>query len=150
ARQEDYMMRKYGFVESIGKGYEAGHEMTERLFLVVKGLVAGQYSLKTLGGPIMIAQVAGKAAETGLAELLSLVAFLSLQLGIINLFPIPVLDGGHIMFFGFEALKGKPLSDRFMAVAQQIGIVLLIGLMVLVTYNDLLRIFGDKMAQLLG
>lgn len=150
ARQEDYMMRKYGFVESIGKGYEAGHEMTERLFLVVKGLVAGQYSLKTLGGPIMIAQVAGKAAETGLAELLSLVAFLSLQLGIINLFPIPVLDGGHLMFFGFEALKGKPLSERFMAVAQQIGIVLLIGLMVLVTYNDLLRIFGDKIAQLLG
>lgn len=150
ARKEDYVVRKYGLFESIGKGYDAGLEMTERLYLVVKGLVAGQYSLKTLGGPIMIAQVAGKAAETGLAEVLSLMAFLSLQLGIINLFPIPVLDGGHIMFFGFEAIKGKPLSERFMAVCQQIGIVLLIGLMVLVTYNDLLRIFGDKIAAIFG
>ncbi|MBI5468588.1 MAG: site-2 protease family protein, partial [Deltaproteobacteria bacterium] len=96
----------------------------------------------TLGGPIMIAQVAGKAAASGLSELLYLVAFLSLQLGIINLFPIPVLDGGHILFFGIEAAKGRPLSEKFMTVAQQIGVVLLIGLMVLVTYNDLFRIFG--------
>lgn len=150
ARKEDYITRKYGLIDSIVKGYDAGEEMTERLYLVVKGLVAGQYSLKTLGGPIMIAQVAGKAAETGLAEVLSLMAFLSLQLGIINLFPIPVLDGGHIMFFGLEAIKGKPLSERFMAICQQVGIALLIGLMVLVTYNDILRIFGDKIAAIFG
>ncbi|MFQ5736725.1 MAG: RIP metalloprotease RseP [Thermodesulfobacteriota bacterium] len=142
SRQEDPVLRRYGFVESIKKGTYTSYEMTSRLFMVLKGLVLGKYSLKTLGGPIMIAQVAGRAARTGLAELLTLVAFLSLQLGIINLFPIPVLDGGHIMFFGIEAVKGKPLSEKFMAVAQQVGIVLLISLMVLVTYNDLFRIFG--------
>ncbi|MDP2690756.1 MAG: RIP metalloprotease RseP [Deltaproteobacteria bacterium] len=142
SRQEDPVLRRYGFFESIKKGTVTSYEMTARLFMVLKGLVLGEYSLKTLGGPIMIAQVAGKAAESGIAELLSLVAFLSLQLGIINLFPIPVLDGGHIMFFGIEAIKGKPLSEKFMSIAQQVGIVLLITLMVLVTYNDLFRIFG--------
>ena len=116
--------------------------MTARLFMVIKGLILGEYSLKTLGGPIMIAQVAGQAAKSGLVDLLSLVAFLSLQLGIINLFPIPVLDGGHLLFFGIEAVKGKPLSDKFIGVSQQVGIALLIALMVLVTYNDIFRIFG--------
>ena len=142
SRHEDPILRRYGVVESIKKGTYTSYEMTSRLFMVLKGLVVGQYSLKTLGGPIMIAQVAGRAAESGISELLSLVAFLSLQLGIINLFPIPVLDGGHIMFFGIEAVTGKPLSEKFMSIAQQVGIVLLITLMVLVTYNDLFRIFG--------
>ncbi|CAG1065205.1 regulator of sigma E protease [uncultured bacterium] len=142
SRQDELVSRQYGFGESITKGVSSGIEMTGKLFVVIKGLVFGEYSLKTLGGPIMIAQVAGKAAESGIADLLSLVAFLSLQLGIINLFPIPVLDGGHIVFFGLEAVKGKPLSEKFMTIAQQVGIALLIGLMVLVTWNDLARIFG--------
>lgn len=142
SRQDQTVLRQYGFGESITKGISSGIEMTTKLFVVIKGLVIGDYSLKTLGGPIMIAQVAGKAAESGIADLLSLVAFLSLQLGIINLFPIPVLDGGHIVFFGMEAIKGSPLSERFMTVAQQVGIALLIALMVLVTWNDLYRIFG--------
>jgi len=142
SRQDELVVRQYGFGESITKGVSSGIEMTGKLFVVIKGLVFGEYSLKTLGGPIMIAQVAGKAAESGIADLLSLVAFLSLQLGIINLFPIPVLDGGHIVFFGMEALKGKPLSEKFMTISQQVGIALLIGLMVLVTWNDLARIFG--------
>lgn len=142
SRHEDSELKRYGLVESISKGVSSGIEMTMRLFVVIKGLVIGEFSLKTLGGPIMIAQVAGKAAESGFADLLSLVAFLSLQLGIINLFPIPVLDGGHIVFFGLEAVKGSPLSEKFMTVAQQVGIALLIALMVLVTYNDLFRIFG--------
>lgn len=142
SRQDDLVERRYGLGESITKGISSGVDMTGKLFVVIKGLVVGDYSLKTLGGPIMIAQVAGKAAESGLVDLLSLVAFLSLQLGIINLFPIPVLDGGHLVFFGLEAVKGSPLSEKFMVVAQQVGIALLIGLMVLVTWNDLYRIFG--------
>ncbi len=142
SRHEETELKRYGLVESIQKGVSTGIEMTLRLFVVIKGLVIGEFSLKTLGGPIMIAQVAGKAAESGFADLLSLVAFLSLQLGIINLFPIPVLDGGHIVFFGMEAVKGSPLSEKFMTIAQQVGIALLIALMVLVTYNDLFRIFG--------
>ncbi|MBI5491815.1 MAG: RIP metalloprotease RseP [Deltaproteobacteria bacterium] len=142
SRKEEQVLRKYGFFESMEKGAAASIDMTGKLFIVIKGLVLGKYSLKTLGGPIMIAQVAGKAAQAGISDLLSLVAFLSLQLGIINLFPIPVLDGGHILFFGIEFVKGSPLSEKFMAIAQQLGIALLIALMVLVTYNDLFRIFG--------
>ncbi len=142
SRQEEQVTRQYGFVESIQRGVASGVDMTYKLFVVVKGLIVGDYSLKTLGGPIMIAQVAGQAAESGIADLLSLMAFLSLQLGIINLFPIPVLDGGHLVFFGMEAVKGRPLSEKFMAAAQQVGIALLIMLMLLVTYNDLFRIFG--------
>jgi regulator of sigma E protease len=142
ARKVENVMRRYGVIEAIPKGFVAGVDMAGRLFMVIKGLVAGKYSLKTLGGPIMIAQYAGKAAKSGLVDVLTLVAFLSLQLGIINLFPIPVLDGGHILFFGIELIKGSPLSERFMGVAQQIGIVLLILLMLLVTYNDIFRIIG--------
>ncbi len=142
SREEERALKKYGVGESISKGISSSWEMTEKLFIVIKGLIVGQYSLKTLGGPIMIAQVAGRAAHEGLSDILSLVAFLSLQLGIINLFPIPVLDGGHIMFLAVESIKGKPLSDRFMGVAQQIGIALIISLMVLVTYNDIFRIFS--------
>ena len=141
-RKPDTATRRYGFFQAAIKGLSAGMEMTERLFGVIKGLVAGKYSIKTLGGPLMIAQVAGKAAKAGLVDLLTLVAFLSLQLGVINLFPIPVLDGGHILFYVIELAKGKPLSERFMAAAQQVGIVLLVGLMLLVTYNDIFRLIG--------
>jgi regulator of sigma E protease len=141
SRFEDMVFRRYGFFDAVTHGLASSVQMAGRLFMVIKGLIVGQYSLKTLGGPIMIAQVAGRAVEAGFVDLLSLVSFLSLQLGIINLFPIPVLDGGHLLFFGVEAIKGKPLSERFMGVAQQVGIVLLIALMVLVTYNDILRIF---------
>ena len=97
--------------------------------------------MDSLGGPIMIAKVAGQAASSGLVPILFLVAFLSLQLGIINLFPIPVLDGGHLFFFGFEWIIGKPLNEEIMIIAQNIGMVLLLGLMVFVTWNDIARMF---------
>mgnify|MGYP001599032390 CR=1 FL=1 len=141
-RREEQVYKRYGFAQAIKKGAETGVDMTGRLFAVIKGLIAGKYSLKTLGGPIMIAQVAGKAAKTGVVDLLTLVAFLSLQLGIINLLPIPVLDGGHILFCIVEVVKGSPLSDRVLAVSQQIGIALIVALMALVTYNDIFRLLN--------
>ena len=141
-RAEDMIQKRFGFFKAIEQGFTSGIDMTVKLFEIIKGLFVGQYSLKTLGGPIMIAQVAGQAASSGIVALLGLMAFLSLQLGIINLFPIPVLDGGHLVFFGIEYVRGKPLSDRIIGVTQQIGIALLITLMVLVTYNDIFRIIG--------
>ena len=140
SRQEELVFKRYGFLEAVLKGSSTAVEMTGRLFTVIKGLVIGQYSIKYLGGPIMIAQVAGKAAESGAVDLLSLVAFLSLQLVIINLFPIPVLDGGHLAFFFIESVKGSPISEKIMTAAQQAGIAILIALMALVTYNDIFRI----------
>jgi len=138
---EDTVVKRHGFFESVRLGLSRALDMVVLLFVVIKGLIVGTYSVKTLGGPIMIAQVAGRAAESGIVELFSIIAFLSLQLGIINLLPIPVLDGGHLFFFLIEKIRGKPLSEKIVSISQQIGMTLLIALMVFVTWNDILRLF---------
>lgn len=97
-----------------------------------------------MGGPILIAQMAGKQMEAGWLHLFSFMAVLSVNLGIINLFPIPVLDGGHLFFFSIEALRRKPLTLLAQERLQQVGIVLLGSLMLFVFYNDFVRIFGSK------
>jgi regulator of sigma E protease len=103
-------------------------------------LVTRQVSVKELGGPIMIADQAGKAARRGLAYLFNLAAFLSINLGILNILPIPVLDGGQLMFLGVEAIRHKPIPFRKRLFWQQVGMGLLLLLMVLVTYNDIARL----------
>lgn len=137
---QETITKRYGPIGAIIEGTKKMGELTIMTFVVIKKLFFGEISIKTLGGPLMIAQVAGQAAETGLTAFLSLMAFLSLQLGILNLLPIPVLDGGYLVFFGIEAMRGKPLSEKVIMVAQQIGIALLVLLMVFVTYNDILRL----------
>jgi regulator of sigma E protease len=103
-------------------------------------LVQRKLPLETLGGPIFIAQLAGQQAQEGWINLLFFTALLSVNLGILNLLPIPVLDGGHLFFFGFEWLRGKPLSLKKRELAQQMGMFILILLMVFVCYNDIVRI----------
>src|SRR3972149_2759611 len=137
---QETITRRYGPAGAVVEGVKKMGELTMLTFVIIKKLFVGEISIKTLGGPLMIAQVAGQAAESGLTALLSLMAFLSLQLGILNLLPIPVLDGGFLLFFGIEALRGKPLSERVMTIAQNIGIGLLVLLMVFVTYNDVMRL----------
>ncbi|MBI3398392.1 MAG: RIP metalloprotease RseP [Deltaproteobacteria bacterium] len=137
---QETITRRYGPVGAVIEGIKKMGELTIMTFVIIKKLFVGEISIKTLGGPLMIAQVAGQAAESGLTPLLSLMAFLSLQLGILNLLPIPVLDGGFLLFFGIEALRGKPLSEKVMTIAQNIGIGLLVLLMVFVTYNDVMRL----------
>src|SRR5210317_1966687 len=95
----------------------------------------------TIGGPIMIAQMAGDSAKAGIGSLISFIALISVNLAIINLLPIPVLDGGHLLFFSIEAIKGRPVSTKVREIAQQVGLFILILLMVLVFYNDISRIF---------
>ncbi len=133
----------YGFTESITRGIDRSVELTVMLGDFVKGLFAGAHSMKDLGGPILIAQFAGKAAESGISAFLGMLAFLSLQLGIINLLPIPVLDGGYLLFFSIEGVRGKQMSERVMGTAQNVGLVLLLGLMVVVTWNDIMRLIKD-------
>ena len=137
---QETITRQYGPVGAVIEGTKKMGELTIMTFVIIKKLFIGEISIKTLGGPLMIAQVAGQAAESGLTALLSLTAFLSLQLGILNLLPIPVLDGGFFVFFGIEALRGKPLSEKVMTIVQNIGIGLLVLLMVFVTYNDVMRL----------
>ena len=131
---------KYGFFESLKKGTQKAGEMAWATLKMLKDLITFNLSVKALGGPIMIAKLSGQAAQSGLAEFLSFMAFLSLSLGIINLFPIPVLDGGLIVFLLLELIKGKPIGVKKMEIAQQVGLAILILLMVTVTYNDVMRV----------
>lgn len=110
---------------------------------VVK-LVQGAISVKTLGGPIMIAQMAGEQAEQGPVNLLFFIALVSINLGILNLLPIPVLDGGHLMFFAVEAVTRRPVSLKTREMAQQVGILILMMLMVFVFYNDIMRLVSGE------
>jgi len=107
---------------------------------VVK-LIQGTLSPKTLGGPIMIAQMAGQQAKAGMANLVFFIALISINLAILNFLPIPVLDGGHLLFFFIEAIIGRPVSIRVREIAQQAGIFVLILLMIYVFYNDITRVF---------
>ena len=104
-------------------------------------LIQGTLSPKTLGGPIMIAQMAGQQAKLGMANLLFFTALISVNLAILNFLPIPVLDGGHLIFFFIEAVTGRPVSIRVREIAQQAGIFVLILLMIYVFYNDITRVF---------
>ncbi|MBI4537744.1 MAG: RIP metalloprotease RseP [candidate division NC10 bacterium] len=113
--------------------------------LTVQGfvkLIQAKISPKTIGGPILIAQMTGEVAQRGLLETLSFTALLSINLAILNLLPIPVLDGGHLLFALIEWLRGKPVSLRKREIAQQVGLVLLVGLMVFAFYNDIFRLLG--------
>lgn len=115
--------------------------LTAKIMRGIRDIVTGSVSTKEIGGPILIAQVVAESAKHGLATVLQMAAFLSVNLGLINLFPIPVLDGGHILFFGIESLTGRPVGRRLQAVTTRIGLFLLLMLMALAIYNDIVRSF---------
>jgi regulator of sigma E protease len=95
-----------------------------------------------LGGPIRIAQVSGQVASIGFVALLHLTAVLSISIGLLNLFPVPLLDGGHLLFYAIEALRGRPLSDRMQEMGFRIGLALVVMLMIVATWNDLLHLMS--------
>ncbi len=127
-------------VNAIGLGaYETYFWVKMTLLSVVK-IFQGSVSARDLGGPILIVQAAGQQAERGLDYLIRFLGLISVNLGVLNLLPIPVLDGGHLLFFAFEAIRGRPLALRQREMAQQVGLFLLLALMVFVFYNDISRI----------
>ena len=129
-----------GFFAAAKMGVLETVNMIDLVLTSVKKLVTGQVSAKTLGGPILIAEVTGQKARAGLTALLNLAAFISINLGILNLLPIPVLDGGQLVFFLIEAVRRKPLSLRIREMAQWVGMAFLGLLMVMVFYNDIARL----------
>jgi regulator of sigma E protease len=138
------VFKKYGFLESIQLGFDKTLESIDLTFITLKKLVTFGLSIKTLGGPVMIAQMSGQAAAAGLSSFLSLLAMISISLGILNLMPIPVLDGGLILFLVIEAIRRKPVSQKVIGVSQSIGAGLLITLIAVVSYNDIMRMFFGK------
>jgi regulator of sigma E protease len=126
------------------RALEQGVVYTGRLtWLTVESLyklLARQVPLKSIGGPILIAQVAGQQAEMGVASLVQFMAGLSVNLFLLNLLPIPVLDGGHLFFFTLEAIRGKPVEVKHREMAQGLGLMLILALMLLVFYQDILRL----------
>jgi regulator of sigma E protease len=129
-----------GLFEAIGLGARYTWGFTRLIFETLARLVQGRVSANDLGGPIMIAQEAGRRAASGLEPLLRFMALISINLGVINVLPVPVLDGGHLAFFLIEAVRGRPLSMRYREIAQQVGVFLLVALMVFVVFNDISRI----------
>jgi regulator of sigma E protease len=141
---DQFVKRRYGFFDSIQKGFQENFKLFGLTFEVLKKLFTFQLSYKALGGPVQIAQATAQAAKSGFGDFLYFLTFLSIQLGILNLLPIPVLDGGHLLFMGYEAVRRRPLSIRKRIIAQQVGMAILFTLMILVTFNDIDTIWGIR------
>ncbi len=141
---EFYQHRQFGLLEAFERGFKENLVHFGMTFKVLKDLVTLKASYKELGGPVRIAQISAKAAEKGIGNFLYLLAFLSIQLGILNLLPIPVLDGGHVAFMAYEGVVRRPLSPKKRMVAQQVGMFLLLTLMILVTVNDIDAVWGFR------
>lgn len=131
----------YGPVEALGQGVYETYFVIERTLDYLGKLVTGRESAEQLSGPIRIAQVSGDVANySGLIGLISLMALLSVSIGFINLFPVPMLDGGHLMFYAIEAVRGRPLSDQAQEIGFRIGLALMLMLMLFVTWNDIVNL----------
>ncbi|MEP9317499.1 RIP metalloprotease RseP [Pseudomonas sp. LABIM340] len=130
----------YGPVAAVGQALSRTWSMSLLTLDSLKKMVLGQLSVKNLSGPITIAKVAGASAQSGVGDFLHFLAYLSISLGVLNLLPIPVLDGGHLLFYMVEWVRGRPLSERVQAWGMQIGISLVVGVMLLALVNDLSRL----------
>ena len=131
-------------VSAAVEGFIITHVIVRETFKFIKQLVTGQASTKMIGGPLFIARQSGKEASKGAANLFFFMALLSVNLAILNIMPIPILDGGHLVFLAIEKLKGSPLSIKVRGIAQQVGMVLLFTMIIFVTYNDILRAFKGQ------
>jgi regulator of sigma E protease len=121
-------------------GVEETWFVIDRTLSYIGGVVVGKESADQLGGPIRIAQVSGQVATAGFVALIHLAAVLSISIGLLNLFPIPLLDGGHLLFYAIEAIRGRPLSDRAQEVGFRIGLAIVLLLMIFATFNDILHL----------
>jgi len=135
------IFKRFGFIEAVKAGKDRALELIDLTLVFLRKLIGGNVPGNSIGGPIAVIQIAGQAAQSSLAAVISVLAFLSVQLGILNLLPIPILDGGHLFFNLYELVLRKPLSLRARETAQQIGLFLLLGIMVFAFYNDIARLF---------
>nr|WP_246423621.1 RIP metalloprotease RseP [Roseospira goensis] len=131
-----------GPIEAVGTAFGQAYQLVEATVVTVGQMISGERGTEDLGGPVRIAQMSGQVAELGVISLLLFTAFLSVNLGLINLLPIPVLDGGHLVFYAIEAVRGEPLGERAQEYGFRLGLAFIVGLMVFVTWNDLVRLIN--------
>ncbi|MBI5866880.1 MAG: RIP metalloprotease RseP [candidate division Zixibacteria bacterium] len=134
-----YVTETVGFTAAVSGGISQTFDFCGEMLKFLWGLFSGSVSIKNVSGPVGIAQIAGKVAREGWAVLMNFMAVLSLNLALLNILPVPILDGGHLVFLLIEKLRGRPLSMKQRAVAQQVGMLLLVLLIVTVTYHDIAR-----------
>lgn len=140
--QGDTKFETYGPIESVEKGVERTWFIVATTFKYLGKLVTGRESADQLGGPIAMAKAAGDAAANGWFQFISVIAFLSVSIGLINLFPIPMLDGGHLVYYAVEAIRGRPMGPMAQEWGFRIGFSLVIMLMLVGTWNDVVRLFS--------
>jgi len=134
---------RYGALESVWQASRQTWEMSVFSLRMLGKMVTGQLSLRNLSGPVTIADLAGQTARIGWFAYLSFMALISISLGVLNLLPIPVLDGGHLVYYALEAVKGRPLSERFMAITQKAGLAVIMMMMAVALFNDITRLIGS-------
>ena len=132
---------RYGVVEALGEAARRTGELTLFTFKMLGRIVVGDASLKNISGPITLADYAGQSAQAGLQSFVNFIALVSISLGVLNLLPVPLLDGGHLLYYFAEFIKGAPISDRAFEVGQRIGMAILALLMTLALFNDVSRLF---------
>jgi regulator of sigma E protease len=136
----DLVVVQSGPLEAVGRGAAKVWDTSVLTLRLIGKMVLGEVSLKNVTGPITIADYAGQTARIGAASYLSFIAFISISLGVMNLLPIPVLDGGLLLYYSLEVLTGRPVPERFGEIAQRVGVGLLVTLMALAVFNDVARL----------
>jgi regulator of sigma E protease len=130
-------------VQAVWRGTEETWRVVSQTLVYLAGVIAGEKSPDQLSGPIGIARVVGQAAQISLSFLMQITAVISASIGLLNLFPIPLLDGGHLLFYGIEAVRGRPLSERAQEVGFRIGLAIVVMLMIFATRNDILQLWRN-------
>ncbi len=138
--KEKKIVRKYGLAKSCAVGTHKTIVNIKRIYLTIQGFISKKLSTKALGGPVLIAQASYASAQSGIGKLMYFMAIISINLAVINILPVPVLDGGHLMFLGIEKIKGSPMSEKTLAIANYIGLAMVLSLMIYATKNDIMRL----------
>lgn len=139
------LIRRESLGSAFADSFDRTWEISKLTVVSIIKLIERVIPMQTMGGPILIVQMAGEQASRGFLNFFIFMAIININLGVLNLLPIPILDGGHLLFMGIEAVRGKPLSEKTIALGQKIGLAFIITLMAVVFYNDIMRLLTGKM-----